>query len=275
MSLTLSAISHRYGTRCVLDNVSLTLAPGERVALVGGSGEGKSTLSRIMLGLETPTEGRIFHDGAPVSLRHRAGRQAFRQQVQGVFQDAPGAVNPRHTVARIIDEPLRHLSRLSHAARWARVTSLLDAVHLPAEYARRRPHQLSGGQLQRVCLARALAINPSLLICDEATSGLDTVLQVELTRWLATQCRDSGMGLFFITHDLRLARRLCSRVLVMQGGRLIDDVQAGEAFTHPEARALEAAVLPALPPAGTMKNAAPGGGVQGESTVVTDECLQR
>ncbi|MCM5704422.1 ATP-binding cassette domain-containing protein [Larsenimonas salina] len=244
--LALENIDHCYGDRRVLHDVSLSVARGERVALVGGSGEGKSTIARLALALERPSQGEVKLDDAPVGRRGRA-LKAFRRQVQGVFQDGPGAVNPGHTIGRIIEEPLVHLSRHSARARRARVEALLEVVKLPASYAAYLPHQLSGGQLQRVCLARALAIEPAYLVCDEATSGLDTVLQVELTRFLAETCDRTGMGLLFITHDLRLARRLCHRLIAIEQGRLVDDVIAGTAFTHPAARALEEAVLPLAP----------------------------
>ncbi|WP_110710456.1 ATP-binding cassette domain-containing protein [Salinicola sp. CR57] len=241
--IALEEMTQVYAGQRVLGPVNLVLEAGERVALVGASGEGKSTLARLLLGLERPASGRLMFDGSVLDRRARPVMRTFRRQVQGVFQDAPGAVNPRHRVERIIGEPLEHLTSLDRSARQARVMAMLAAVQLPTELASRLPHQLSGGQLQRVCLARALAIEPALLVCDEVTSGLDTILQVALGDWLLAHCRQQRMGLVFVTHDLRLARRLCDRLVVIERGVIVDDVRAHQSFTHPAAMALEAAVL--------------------------------
>ncbi|MGE4247867.1 MAG: nickel import ATP-binding protein NikE [Parvibaculaceae bacterium] len=235
--------------KTVLRDVGLTIAPGECVGLLGRSGCGKSTLARLLLGLERPDSGQVTFRGQDVARLDRDGRRAFRKTVQIVFQDAISAVNPRHTVARIIEEPLRHLTELDGNARQARVAELLAVVGLHRDDAEKLPGQMSGGQLQRVSIARALAPKPDLIVLDEAVSNLDLVLQLQIVDMLSMLRRQSGAAFLFITHDLRLARRLCDRLIVMDGGAIVEEVEVAgfSAFRHAAAQALSAAVLPAHP----------------------------
>lgn len=236
--------------REVLSEVNLSVAPGESLAVLGRSGSGKSTLMRQLLGLERPSRGRVLFRGADLRSLDPAQMRAFRAKVQMVFQDSIGAVNPRHSIGRIIAEPLRHLTPLDAGARAAKVADLLRAVGLCPEDAEKRPAQVSGGQLQRVCIARALATDPSLLVLDEAVSNLDILLQGQIID-LIRSLRDSrGMALVFITHDLRLVRLLCGRVAVMEAGRIVETgpVARSLQLQSPEGRALQEAILPALPP---------------------------
>ncbi|WP_106476359.1 nickel import ATP-binding protein NikE [Phytohalomonas tamaricis] len=232
----------------VLRSVTLALEPGESVALVGASGAGKSTLGRVLLGLEAPSSGSVrFRDNDIAALRG-ADYRAYRRAVQVVFQDSMSAVNPRHDVARIIAEPLRHLSTLAKAARRQRINTLLAQVGLGPEVANKLPGQLSGGQLQRVCIARALAVEPALLVLDEAVSNLDLVMQIQILELLAGLRQRLNMAMLFITHDLRLIRRLCERVVVMHEGEIVEDCPAATLrFNHPAARRLQEAILPARP----------------------------
>ncbi|AWN49008.1 nickel import ATP-binding protein NikE [Methylobacterium terrae] len=235
--------------RTVLDRIELSLADGECVALIGRSGSGKSTLARLLLGLEAPDAGAALFRGRPLAGLDRAGWTAFRAAVQMVLQDPLSAVNPRHTVGRILAEPLRHLTALRGPARLERVGELLDLVGLDPASAGRLPGQLSGGQVQRVGLARALATRPALVVLDEAVSNLDAPRQVEILDRLTALRRRHGTAFLLVTHDVRLARRFADRVVVLSEGRIVDasPCRPALALTHPAARELIDAVLPAAP----------------------------
>ncbi|WP_447927158.1 nickel import ATP-binding protein NikE [Vreelandella sp. EE27] len=257
-------LDHTYARRAlfgkrpapVLEAVSMAIEQGETVGMVGRSGCGKSTLARLLTGLETPARGAVTFQGQPLSAMTHAQRLAFRRQVQMVFQDPQGAVSPRLSVFEIISEPLVHLTGLTRAQRAARVATLLDATGLEARMATRYPFELSGGQLQRVCIARALAPRPSLIVLDEAVSNLDLHLQIQMLELFKALRRDQGVAFLFVTHDLRLVERFCSRVLVMERGRVVEEspVTAPLALASQEGRALLDAVLPAFP----AKAPAPG-----------------
>ena len=229
--LSVSAISHQYTDLKVLKEVSLALKSGETVALLGRSGCGKSTLARLLVGLESPAQGSVCWRGEPLCRLNRAKQKAFRRDIQMVFQDAISAVNPRKTVREILREPMRHLLSLTKAEQLARAP------------------QLSGGQLQRVCLARALAVEPKLLILDEAVSNLDLVIQAGVIRLLKNLQQQFGTACLFITHDLRLVERFCQRVMVMDEGQIVETQAVGDAltFSSDAGRVLQNAVLPAFP----------------------------
>jgi len=248
--LSVSALSHQYArSEWVLNNVAMSLKTGETVALLGRSGCGKSTLARLLVGLESPSQGDVFWQGAPLSQLNRFRKKAFRREIQMVFQDAISAVNPRKTVSEILREPMRHLLSLSKAEQMARARDLLRAVELDDTLLTQRPPQLSGGQLQRVCLARALAVEPRLLILDEAVSNLDLVLQANVIRLLKKLQQQFGTACLFITHDLRLVERFCDRVMVMEAGNIVETQTVGERLTFASAagQTLQNAVLPAFP----------------------------
>ena len=170
----------RKDARSVLAGIDLALTEGECVALIGRSGSGKSTLARLLLGLEDADSGCVRFRGTPLDTLDRTGRRAFRAAVQMVLQDPLSAVNPRHSIGRIVAEPLRHLTGLSRAERDIRTADILDMVGLDPASSGRLPGQLSGGQVQRVGLARALATRPALIILDEAVSNLDAPRQVDI-----------------------------------------------------------------------------------------------
>ncbi|MCL9673264.1 nickel import ATP-binding protein NikE [Citrobacter sp. MNAZ 1397] len=247
--LTISNVSHRYHTHPVLENISLSIDSGESLALLGRSGCGKSTLARLLVGLERPVGGDIIWQGTSLARMSGAMKKDFRRDIQLVFQDAISAANPRKTVREILAEPLRHLFTLSKTEQCARIEQLMRDVELESRLLDQRPPQLSGGQLQRVCLARALATRPTLLILDEAVSSLDLVLQAGIIRLLKKLQQHSGIACLFITHDLRLVERFCQRVVVMENGHITEDI----AVTHPlrftslAGQALQQAVLPAFP----------------------------
>ena len=247
--LSVSAINHQYMNLQVLKEVSLALKSGETVALLGRSGCGKSTLARLLVGLETPKEGSVSWRGEPLSRLNRAKQKAFRRDIQLVFQDSIGAVNPRKTVREILREPMRHLLSLKKSEQLSRASEMLRAVDLDDSVLDKRPPQLSGGQLQRVCLARALAVEPKLLILDEAVSNLDLVIQAGIIRLLKKLQQQFGTACLFITHDLRLVQRFCQQVLVMDEGKIVEIQTVGDAltFSSDAGRVLQNAVLPAFP----------------------------
>lgn len=212
-----------------LDGVSFTLQAGEILGIVGESGSGKSTLLRQIACLEHLTSGEIFLAGRNVT--HAAPREICRE-VQFVFQDAAASFDPRMTVRQSLYETLRLLSDASDLA--ARVTELLRQVGVPEELAGRRPAQLSGGQCQRMAIARALAANPAVLLCDEVTSALDVSAQAQIVYLLSGLRRTLGVAIVFVSHDLALVSSLCDRVLVLQNGRCVESGAANAIITIPQ-----------------------------------------
>ncbi|BAQ47678.1 MULTISPECIES: ATP-binding cassette domain-containing protein [Methylobacterium] len=251
--LAARGLGHSYpgpgARRPVLAGIELALGEGECVALIGRSGSGKSTLARLLLGLEPAEAGEVLFRGTPLSRLDRAGWRAFRAAIQMVLQDPLSAVNPRHAVGRIVAEPLRHLTDLSVPERQVRVEEVLATVGLDPAVALRLPGQLSGGQVQRVGLARALATRPALVVLDEAVSNLDAPRQVEILDQLAALRRRHGTAFLLVTHDVRLARRFADRIVVLGDGRIVDASPCRPvlSLTHPAARELLDAVLPAEP----------------------------
>lgn len=247
--LSVSTVSQHYSGIRVLNNVSMALKNSETVALLGRSGCGKSTLARLLVGLESPAQGHVCWRGEPLAKLNRARQKAFRRDIQMVFQDAISAVNPRKTVRDILREPMRHLLSLNKTEQLARASAMLNAVDLDDSVLDKRPPQLSGGQLQRVCLARALVVEPKLLILDEAVSNLDLVLQAGVIRLLKKLQQQFGTACLFITHDLRLVERFCQRVMVMDGGQIVETQRVGDklTFTSSAGQELQNAVLPAFP----------------------------
>ena len=234
----------------VLTGINLEIREGESVALVGESGSGKSTLGRQLLGFETPSAGEVRFMGNPLGQLDANGIKEFRRNVQVVFQDSIGAVDPRFRIGRVIDEPLRHLTDLPENVRRDRIADLLQMVSLHPHDAGKLPVQMSGGQLQRVCIARALASNPKLIVLDEAVSNLDLTLQIQVLDLLTDLRKRVGVAYLFITHDLRLVQRFCDRLAVLEGGKLVEEarVEHGQIhLQHPMSRNLQEAILPARP----------------------------
>lgn len=243
------ALIRSHASRQVLFDINLEVRAGESLAILGRSGSGKSTLMRQLLGIETPSAGQVLFEGRDLATLDRSGWQHFRRSVQMVFQDSIGAVSPRQRIGRIIAEPLRHLSVLTAAEREHRVEQLLTAVGLKPSDALKRPGQMSGGQLQRVCIARALTTQPRLLVLDEAVSNLDLTLQGQIIELIAHLRAESGMAVVFITHDLRLVRLLCERVIVLHHGRIVEEgpVDRQLRLSSAEGRLLQSAILPPRP----------------------------
>jgi peptide/nickel transport system ATP-binding protein len=206
----------------VLRDVSFTIQPGSVLGVIGESGCGKSTLARVIAGLLPAARGTIALDGdvLPADMAQRTREQLRRIQI--VFQSADVALNPAHRVGRILARPLRFYHGLSGAAATRRVRDLLDMVHLPAALADRLPTELSGGQKQRVNLARALAAEPRLILCDEVTSALDTVVGAAVLELLAELRRELGLAYMFISHDLSTVRAICDEVMILYAGQMAE-----------------------------------------------------
>ncbi len=226
--------------------VSLELYAGESLGVVGESGCGKSTLVRAALQLLRPDAGRVVWMGQALGDLPSSALRALRRDLQIIFQDPLGSLDPRMTVGEIVEEPLRvHARDFDRGARAAQAAALLRRVGLAPELASRYPHELSGGQCQRVGIARAMILKPRLLICDEPVSALDIPTQQQIVRLLAQLKRESGMCLLFVSHNLALVRQLCERVLVLYLGRMMELAPAQGLYTqprHPYTRELLAAV---------------------------------
>ena len=228
-----------------VDGVDFSIAAGETLALVGESGCGKTTIGRMVLRLVEPSAGTISFEGEDVRALRGEALRAFRRKVGIVFQDPYGSLNPRMTVARILDDPLRVNTRMGSAERSTHVRRLLDEVGLPAAAADRYPHEFSGGQRQRIVIARALALRPRLVVCDEPVSALDVSVQAQILNLLRDLQREHGLGYLFISHDLSVVRLVADRIAVMYLGRIAEIAHAAELFAsprHPYARALLSAM---------------------------------
>lgn len=242
-----------------VDGVSFAIAPGETVGLVGESGCGKSTLSKTLLRLVQPTSGRIVFDGVDVGALGQQELRAYRRKVQMVFQDPFGSLNPRHTVEEILSGPLAVHGIGNRVDRRQRVLEALDGVGLPRDALKRYPHEFSGGQRQRLGIARALILEPRLIICDEPVSALDLSIQAQILNLLADTKARLGLSFLFISHDLSVVRYFADRVLVMYLGRIVESgswQSLWERPLHPYTRAL----MEAVPTPGRRRHAPSLGG---------------
>ena len=241
-----AGISSSHRVLRALDGVALSLAPGETLGVVGESGCGKSTLARAVLRLVAPAHGRVCLLGTELAGLPEGEVRPFRRDMQLVFQDPLAALDPRMTVRDIVAEPLRAFeAQLSEAALGARISAALTQVGLDPAWMNRYPHQFSGGQCQRIGIARALVLKPQLLVCDEAVSALDVTVQAQIIALLLELQAELGLAMIFIAHDLAVVRRISHRIMVMYLGRVMetaDAVSLCAAPLHPYTRALIAAV---------------------------------
>jgi ABC-type oligopeptide transport system ATPase subunit len=249
--LEVSALTVRYprgrgqAPLVALSGVDLSVAAGETVSVVGESGSGKSTLGRAVLGTLTPAAGRIVFDGEDITHASPGRRRALTADISVIFQDPHGSLNPVRTIAQTLEEPLLAHRSLSRGQRRAQVGDALERVGLDAAAAARYPAQFSGGQLQRIAIARALMLSPRLLICDEAVSALDLSIQAQILNLLRRLQQELGVSYLFISHDIAVVRHISSRIAVLYRGQLIETGTVSEVCDrprHPYTQALLAAV---------------------------------
>ncbi len=233
-------------TFAAVDGVTLDVRAGESAGLVGESGCGKSSLGNAALKLVPTSSGQVFFDGLDVLSLHRGQIREFRKRAQMVFQDPHGSLNPRLSIGATLDETLRVHRMGSRAGRRSRIAELLEAVGLEPGYASRYPHEFSGGQRQRIGIARAIAVNPSLIVADEPVSALDVSVQVQILNLMKDLQEQRGLAYLFIAHDLAVVRYMCSRVYVMYMGRLVESASSDELFRHP-AHPYTEALMAAVP----------------------------
>ncbi|WP_048646716.1 ABC transporter ATP-binding protein [Nitratireductor soli] len=216
-----------------VQGISLDVKKGETLGVVGESGCGKSTLARLIVGLDRPTAGSITFDGRDLVAEARSDPQKLARRVQYVFQDPVASLNPRKTIRSILEAPLRHLLGLDKAARAARLKELMEAVNLAPEFLDRYPHEFSGGQAQRIGIARALAADPELIVLDEPVSALDVSVQAQVLNILDGLKARFGLTYVFISHDLSVVESVSDRVAVMYFGRIAEIGPAKQIFAEP------------------------------------------
>jgi oligopeptide/dipeptide ABC transporter ATP-binding protein len=224
-----------------LDGVRLELQRGDTLALVGESGSGKSTLIRLMLGLEPASDGRVLYGQRDLAQLDAEEKKRFAREVAFIYQNARGSMNPRMRIADILVEPIRLHRLCAENAIPERVAALLDRVGLHAGMLQRFPGELSGGQIRRVAIARALAAEPRVIMADESVAGLDVSVQAQVLNLLRDLCRESGITLVFITHDLGVASYLCEKIAVLYLGRIVEQGPTEAILNtprHPYTRAL-------------------------------------
>ncbi|WP_432546808.1 dipeptide ABC transporter ATP-binding protein [Kineococcus sp. SYSU DK004] len=229
-----------------VDDVSFAVRRGTTTAVVGESGSGKSTVAQMVLNLLPATSGTVRFDGVDITTLDRRQQFDFRRRVQPIFQNPYGSLDPSFSIYRTIEEPLRVHGIGDAASREARVRDLLDKVALPAATIRRYPNELSGGQRQRVAIARALALQPEVVVCDEAVSALDVLVQGQILTLLNDLQAELGLTYLFITHDLAVVRQIADDVVVMEKGRLVEAASTERVFAAPE-QAYTRALLDAIP----------------------------
>ncbi|MFS0636943.1 nickel import ATP-binding protein NikE [Mesobacillus foraminis] len=254
--LEVKEVTHTYGSSrwfwrssrqtTVLSNVSLSVEPGMCMGLLGTSGAGKSTLGRVILGLEKPQKGSVLFQGQDLYSMDSLTRKRIRKDLQVVFQDCYSSVNPRMTAEEIIGEPLENYERLSPAEQKRRVAQLLDMVGLNTGDMKKYPRQFSGGQLQRINIARAIALKPKMMVLDESVSSLDMVNQTHILDLLMKLKSEFGLSYLFITHDIRAAYTISDTLAVMDQGEMVGiyaDKNQVFASHHPTVKKLVSSIL--------------------------------
>jgi len=218
-----------------LKNISLDIAEGEVLGVVGESGCGKSTLARAILQLQVVTQGKVKWQGKDLAENSKSDKKSLHENIQLIFQDPLDALNPRMTVAQIIAEPLYNLRpELTKQQIQQRVVDLMLSMGLQEQQKNRYPHEFSGGQCQRIGIARAMILNPKLLICDEPVSALDVSIQAQIINLLMDLKDKTGMSMIFISHDLSIVRQVCDRVLVLYKGEVVESGNAVDIYNNPQ-----------------------------------------
>jgi peptide/nickel transport system ATP-binding protein len=272
--LQLNNLEVRYGRQAVLHDLTLHVATGETLGLLGESGSGKSTLGRAALRLQPTAAGAVIFDGDDITHLRRSALAPYRSRMQMVFQDPTAALNARQSIGTLLETPLA-VHGLSAAVRRTVIADLLDRVALPHAILERFPHTLSGGQRQRVVIARALSLGPELVVCDEAVSALDVSIQAQILNLLAELKRERGLTYLFISHDLAVVRYIADRVAVIFRGRIVEIADRRQIWsrpTHPYTQSLlseNARVATASPPLG---NPAVGCSYRTHCPLAVDRC---
>ena len=218
-----------------VDDVSFTIEPGTTVGLVGESGSGKTTIGRTILKLTPPTSGQIIFDGQDILPMEEGEFRPLRREMQMIFQDPFGSLNPRHTIFGIVGEALEiHFPQMTRRDREARVSELLVQVGLKPEMMHRYPHEFSGGQRQRIGIARALAVKPKFIVCDEPVSALDVSVQAAIVNLLQDLQAELGLTYLFIAHDLAVVEHVSDHVLVMYRGKIVESAPAAAIYENPQ-----------------------------------------
>lgn len=218
-----------------VDGVSFTVEPGQTVGLVGESGSGKTTVGRTLMKLTPSTSGSVFFNGRDILPMGESEFRPYRRQMQMIFQDPFGSLNPRFTVCAIISEALEiHFPGRSRSERIDRVAELLRLVGLKPEMMRRYPHEFSGGQRQRIGIARALAVEPTFIVCDEPVSALDVSVQAQIVNLLQDLQEHLGIAYLFIAHDLAVVEHISDHVLVMHHGKIVESASAEAVYNDPQ-----------------------------------------
>lgn len=221
-------------SRCAVDNVSFTLEAGKTLAVVGESGAGKSSVARMIVRLIEPTSGDVWFGGEKVSALSRRRFQGVRRDIQIVFQDPYSSLNPVMSVGESVTEPLLLHTDMTRADRRRRAAELLDQVGINADMSGRRPHELSGGQLQRVSIARALSVEPKLIVCDEPVAALDASIRAQVINLLVDLQAERGLSYLFISHDLQLVQHVADDVVIMKSGRVVEAGSTTSVFSAPQ-----------------------------------------
>ena len=222
-----------------LDNVSFQLKKGEVLGIVGESGSGKSTIARTILQLQNKTSGEIYWKGQSNDSLTKVQKQAYRKQVQMIFQDPLDALNPRMTVGQIITEPLGYLKpdsnkKLDKQQVAEALEKIMQSMGLSQEQANRYPHEFSGGQCQRIGIARAMIVEPELLVCDEPVSALDVSIQAQIINLLIDLKTKKQLSMLFISHDLSIVKHLCDRVMVLYKGKVVEIAPTKDLYSNPK-----------------------------------------
>jgi peptide/nickel transport system ATP-binding protein len=217
-----------------LKGISLDIQPGETVGLVGESGSGKTTVGRVILGLTEATSGDVWFEGENITHASRERRRTLGRDIQVVFQDPYGSLNPARTIGDTLAEPLMNDKRLSAQDIAHRVAEVLQQVGMPADTASRYPGMFSGGQRQRIAIARAVIAKPRLIVCDEPVSALDLSVQAQVLNLLKSLQQSMGLAMLFISHDLTVVRHVSHRTVVLYRGDIVEQGEAGQVHDHPE-----------------------------------------
>lgn len=221
-------------TQYALNDVSLTLKQGETLGVVGESGSGKSTLARVICQLQKATAGTVTWKGNDIRLYNRQQLHHYRQQIQLIFQDPLDALDPRMTIGQIIAEPARHLLPLPDAEIQQKMQTMIAKMGLSDEHLNRYPHEFSGGQCQRIGIARAMMVEPELLVCDEPVSALDVSVQAQIINLLNELKQQHGMSQLFISHDMSVVKHSCDRLIVLYQGEIVETGPVEAIFGNPK-----------------------------------------